>query len=189
MVKPTFPLHAASAAGPRLYLAPQPSLQPLADIGGAVVQPNDGVVQRQPRCPVPHQRGLSLVGDADRLDGQGPVLGRGSRHALAHALLDAVPYHKRVVIAPPAGMVRARRSADRKPTSCCMQSGQRAYLLPNVLPCSMFVPSLPQMMQKIYHMFKKNRQASAAYQRFYIGIKYANVRHHHLAWKSMVKAC
>ncbi len=44
------------------------ALQPGADVGGAAVLPDDGAVHRLSGRAVPHDRGLALVGDADRGD-------------------------------------------------------------------------------------------------------------------------
>ena len=43
-------------------------LQPRADVGGAAVLPDDGVVDRLAGLAIPDDGGLALVGDADRGD-------------------------------------------------------------------------------------------------------------------------
>ena len=91
-------------------------LQSGADVGGAAVLPDDGAVHGPPGSAIPYDRGLALVGDADR----GDVLGLQPR------LLQRVAagHHRRgpdvlgLMLDPPRGrkMLREfllRRGGDR----------------------------------------------------------------------------
>ena len=115
-------------------------------LGGAGVLPDDGVVVRLTGPPVPHDRGLALVGDADRGDVGGADPAR--RHRLLDDRLGPLPDLQRVVL-DPAGtghdlVVLDLVGADRGPARSKMM--HRVLVVPwSIAATRSAIPrSLPQ---------------------------------------------
>ena len=82
-------------------------LQPAAEIGAAPVLPDDGVVDRLAARPLPHDRGLALIGDAD-----GRHIGGGGQHLAADGQ-GRLPDLLRVMLDPAVGREDLRQLALR----------------------------------------------------------------------------
>ena len=76
-------------------------LERAAHVGRAPILPDDGVVDRLARAPVPQHAGLALVGDADGGDIAAPQPGGGQR--LARRLDRRAPDVLRIVLDPAGG--------------------------------------------------------------------------------------
>ena len=79
----------------------------------ASVLPDDRRVHRPPCCPLPHDRRLALVREADRRQLLGPDPGLGERRG--RSLEDALPELERVVLDPPRPGILLRDLAVAAP--------------------------------------------------------------------------
>jgi hypothetical protein len=98
--------------GPPRHGFGQPVAAPaLAQLGGAPVLPDDGVVDRAPGGALPQNRGLALVGDADRGD---RAIGSGG-HGFAAGRNHPAPDLFRFVFDPARPGMKLRQLELRRP--------------------------------------------------------------------------